>query len=105
MFLIRLGIACIVAASALACNEDPGPPRLKAEEQELVDELLAIYRARLLELAETGPDIADHGPIAPELEPRLRELGHEPERAAMVLQAVHDSLELFRDRLLEATQD
>lgn len=104
MSVRRICIACILAAALAACNRDPGLAPLAPADQELVDELVAEYEARLMAIAAADSSAQAEATRTPELESRLDALGLDPARGARVLLAVHDSLARFRDTLLRATE-
>jgi len=107
---IRILLAALALAGALACAGEPRPAELSPEEQALVEEVVALYTLRILRFA--NPDSAAalkeqllSGRPRTDVELRLEEIGRDPKRGELLLRAVHDSLEALRPRLFPTDPD
>lgn len=108
---LPLFIAVIVLAGAvvLGVRWRERPKKLQPHEQELVNDLIDLYRLRILRLTDS-PDAAAltdsleglSGDL--DLDPRLIEVRPDPTRAKLVLQAVRDSLRNLRTDFFPPTQ-
>jgi hypothetical protein len=94
----------IVTGLAFGCQNGPNSPELNEAETQLVAELVQLHRLQILE--GTQPATADslRGELraildGPSLDERIRLLGEDPARGAVLLRAVRDSLASMRQEL------
>ncbi len=100
---LTLTLAVFLTLSS-GCNDQP-EVILSDQEMLLVEDIVALYQAQLLAFARAdssgGSPVVTRLPLE-EIEAQIAALASDPRRGAKLLSAVHDSLQAFRDELIEA---
>jgi hypothetical protein len=110
--VLALVIALVVGVSLTVwrgCSSHRKGPALTAEQQDLVNDMVALYRLRITRISDPEAAVAMldslHLALGPaDVERALDALAVDPRRSTLVLQAIQDSLQALRGELFPPTQ-